>query len=95
MRFEFATASRIIFGTGTLKEIPSLIQGMGKKPFIAVDWSLDRAAPILNLLQEHDIEYETVIVRGEPTTDSILEGSSKAKDSDCDFVIGFGGGSVS
>lgn len=33
MKFEFATANRIIFGAGTSRQIVEYAQGLGKRPF--------------------------------------------------------------
>jgi alcohol dehydrogenase class IV len=94
MRFEFATSSRIIFGSGALKEIAPLALEMGNSAFIVTGKNLDRAAPLLNLLQEKEINTFTFCVSEEPTTHIILEGVQKAKDAKSNIVIGFGGGSV-
>jgi hypothetical protein len=34
MRFEFATATRILFGPGTVQEVASLALGMGTRAFV-------------------------------------------------------------
>ena len=40
------------------------------------------------------MEYSTFSVAGEPTIDVVRAGTKRARDERCDFVIGFGGGSV-
>ncbi len=36
MKFEFATAGRIIFGPGSIKQIGALAAGMGRRALVAV-----------------------------------------------------------
>lgn len=94
MRFEFATSSRIIFGSGSLNESAPLALSMGDRAFVVTGKNPDRAAPLLNLLQEKEISTFTFCVSEEPTTRLIMEGVRKARDSESNLVIGFGGGSV-
>ena len=94
MRFEFATATRILFGPGTLQEVASLALGMGKRAFVVTGRSAERAAPLLERLKEHRVESVLANVPGEPTTDLALAGVERARETQCDFVIGIGGGSV-
>jgi alcohol dehydrogenase class IV len=101
-RFEFATATRIIFGAGTLREVGPLAAEMGSRALVvtgstalrqAQDKSA-RAAPLLDLLAAQRIVTVTFSVSSEPTTEVARLGTQRARESDCDLVIGFGGGSV-
>jgi alcohol dehydrogenase class IV len=94
MRFEFATASRIVFGAGVLKEAGALAAGLGHSAFVAVGISEERAAPLLDDLKAAGVEAVTFAVAGEPTTDLIREGAAQARAAGCDLVIGIGGGSA-
>ncbi len=94
MRFEFATATRIIFGPGTLQEIGPLAAEMGQRVFVVTGSSDERAAPLLAQLQQQGLETVTFNVSGEPTTTLALAGVQKAREAECDIVIGLGGGSV-
>jgi alcohol dehydrogenase class IV len=94
MRFEFATATRIIFGAGTLHEVGPLAAEMGSRALVVTGSSPGRAAPLLKELAAQEIEAVTFAVAGEPTTDLVREGAQQAREVDCDLVIGFGGGSA-
>ncbi|MEW5801694.1 MAG: iron-containing alcohol dehydrogenase [bacterium] len=94
MRFEFATATRIIFGQGTLQEVAPLAAGMGNRALVVTGSSLERSLSLLSQLREHRIEPVTFHVPGEPTTDIALAGVRTAREAECDLVIGLGGGSV-
>ncbi|MFQ5795623.1 MAG: iron-containing alcohol dehydrogenase [Candidatus Bipolaricaulia bacterium] len=94
MRFEFATATRIIFGRGTLQEVAPLATRMGRRVLVVTGRTVERAAPLLEQLNEQGMEPVTVNVPGEPTTEIALAGVQRAREAGSDFVIGMGGGSV-
>ena len=93
-RFEFATATRIIFGAGTLREVGPLAAGMGNRALVVTGRTIERATPLLDALTTQRIVTVTFSVAGEPTTEVARLGTQRARESDCDLVIGFGGGSV-
>ncbi len=68
MRFEFATATRIIFGPGTISEAASLSGEMGKRAFVVTGSSVERAEPLLERIGKQGADYVTFNVPGEPTT---------------------------
>ena len=94
MHFEFATANRIIFGNGTLKEVPPLAAHMGSRALVITGSTSDRAAGLIEQLQAHGVHVVTFQVRSEPTTDIIINGATLARIEKCDLVISMGGGSV-
>jgi alcohol dehydrogenase class IV len=89
MRFEFATATRIVFGEGTAASLPDLARTFGTRPMVVTGASTNRAAALVSALSA-----ETFAVPGEPTVDLVREGARRAQDGACDVVISFGGGSV-
>ncbi|MBE9506549.1 MAG: iron-containing alcohol dehydrogenase [Chloroflexi bacterium] len=94
MPFEFATATRIIFGPGTLREVAPLAAEMGSRALVVTGSSPDRAAPLIEHLSAQGIDTVTFTVTSEPTIGVAREGTQRAREADCDLVIGFGGGSV-
>jgi alcohol dehydrogenase class IV len=94
VRFEFATTSRIIFGCGTLKEVPALATKMGGRPLVITGKNPERAATLLDLLKAISMQTFTFGVTGEPTIEMAFEGAQIARKKACDFIIGIGGGSV-
>ena len=70
--FEFATASRIIFGEGKLAEAPAAIEGFGRKVLVVTGRTPTRAAPLLKLLKKFDCAAHCI--PGEPTLSDITEG---------------------
>lgn len=94
MKFEFATATRIIFGAGTLQQIGPLAAELGKRALLIGGSTPTRLTPLQELLQAQGITTTTFSVPGEPTVDLVLEGVQQARADACDLVIGMGGGSV-
>ena len=94
MRFEFATATQIIFGPGTLKDISVPAAGMGHRGFVITGRNPQRAESLFKQLKKQDIVFSLFSVPEEPTTDLALAAVEKARRHGCDFVIGIGGGSV-
>jgi alcohol dehydrogenase class IV len=89
MRFEFATATRIIFGEGMAATLPDLVRTFGARPFVVTGASRERAAALVSALSA-----ETFPVSGEPTVDLVRAGARHARDAACDVVISIGGGSA-
>lgn len=94
MRFEFATATRIIFGSGTFRELGILARQTGNRALIASGLPPDFTKPLLEMLQEEGIDCLSLPVTDEPTTDLVEEGTRLARERERDLVIGFGGGSA-
>ena len=94
MNFEFTTATRIIFGPGTLSQVGPLAVEMGHRAFVVMGRTMERVKPLWDVLTEYDLDIATYNVSGEPTIDLVLQGVFRARASKCDVVIGFGGGSA-
>ena len=94
MRFEFATANRILFGAGTLREVGLIAAGSGRRALIVSGKQGERVAPLLAILAEHQIESIPFSVAGEPTVSLVVQGVETARQTACDLIVGIGGGSV-
>jgi alcohol dehydrogenase class IV len=87
--FEFATAARILFGEGTLRQVPAAAASLGRRALLVTGGSPDRAAPLQRALEAAHVSIVPFSVPGEPSLDLI-----RSAPRDCDFVIAFGGGST-
>jgi alcohol dehydrogenase class IV len=94
MKFEFVTATRIIFGPGALRDIGALAAEFGKRALVVTGRDPSRAATLLALLRDAGIGAATFSVAGEPEISTIENGVALAKKERCDLVVGFGGGSA-
>jgi len=94
MRFEFATATRIIFGPGAIAEVAPAAAGMGRRAFVVTGSTGERAGELLEQLEKHRISCTMFRVSGEPTAAMVKEGMQQARRAESDLVIALGGGSV-
>ena len=94
MPFEFATATRIVFGEGVLREAAPAAAAMGRRALIVTGASVERAAPLIASLEAAAVSCVPFPVAGEPDIASIRAGAQSARTGDCDMVIAIGGGSA-
>ncbi|UCD33647.1 MAG: iron-containing alcohol dehydrogenase [Desulfobacterales bacterium] len=94
MRFEFATATRIIFGQGTVNEVPRFASKMGNCAMLVTGRNVDRALGLLKGLRKTGMKAFVFSVSGEPTVNLIIEGIQAARQNACQIVMGMGGGSA-
>lgn len=94
MRFEFATARRIVFGAGILRQAGEIAAGMGRHALVVTGGTAGRAKPLLTFLEEHEVEAVTFVAAREPDVEMVRAGACLARQLGCDSVIGFGGGAA-
>jgi alcohol dehydrogenase class IV len=94
MRFEFATATRIVLGSGTLAELATLAPTFGRHALVVTGRDPARAGRLLELLAQARLAVTVQPIAREPTTDDIAQAVAAARAAGCDCVIGFGGGSA-
>ena len=68
MNFEFATAAQIIFGSGTIKQLPTLAAELGRKAFVITGRSPQRSQAIIDSLHQNGIDAQSFPVPEEPNT---------------------------
>jgi alcohol dehydrogenase class IV len=93
MQFEFATATRIIFGAGKLREIGRIAELFGKRAFV-VTGAPQLAEPLYTVLDAHKITYTTLIVDDEPSIDLVRDSVKYLDQAESEYVISIGGGSA-
>jgi alcohol dehydrogenase class IV len=94
MRFEFATATRIIFGPGTVKDVVPAAKELGQRALLVTGSSPQRYRFVADRLLAADVASTFFPVRREPDTLMVKQGCELARASGCDFVIAIGGGSA-
>jgi alcohol dehydrogenase class IV len=91
MRFEFATAGRILFGPGTLRELGPAARSFGGRALLVTG---SRPGPALDLLSSAGLSLTAFPTAGEPTVDLAVAGALAARECQAELVIAFGGGSA-
>jgi alcohol dehydrogenase class IV len=94
MRFEFATANRIIFGAGAISQAAPLAKEFGRRALVVTGRNPARAKPLLDALLKLELQVFPFAVEDEPDLDVVRRGVALGKREQCDVVIGFGGGSA-
>lgn len=92
--FEFATATRIVFGPGTSKHLPAIAHDLGRKALFVRGRDASRLAGAVESLRAAGVQVTEFAVPHEPTIELVQRGTELARAEKCDIVIGFGGGSA-
>ncbi len=91
MSFSFATAGRIIFGSGSASQLAELVKGYGQRVFvIAGHHTPADEPPLLNLAPEMTIWRSS----GEPAVEGVRAAVADAREFNPDVIVALGGGSV-
>jgi len=94
VNFEFATAGRIVFGRGALKQAGTLASSFGKKALVVTGQNQKRATGLLESLRSAHVGSSLFTFSGEPSVHTVEAGTAFARQHECDLLIGFGGGSA-
>jgi alcohol dehydrogenase class IV len=93
--FEFATATRVVFGSGSLAEVVPIVRGTGAARVLLVTGkNPDRAEPVQRALAAAHIDAVAFAVPTEPTVELAREGAARAISEGCQAVVAMGGGSA-
>jgi alcohol dehydrogenase class IV len=94
MNIDFSTANRIIFGAGRISSLRDIIGHYGKKVLIIKGKEFPDPGILFAICEDAKVEWNYYNVENEPDIESINSAVELGREKDCDFVIGFGGGSV-
>ncbi|MFU0781931.1 MAG: Alcohol dehydrogenase, class IV [Thermoanaerobacterium thermosaccharolyticum] len=97
--FTYFMPTEIIFGPGTLEKLAT-VRLPGKKALLVIGSGnsmrkhgyLDRVTSYLKQKNVDYVVYDKILPN--PIADHVAEGAKLAKENECDFVIGLGGGST-
>lgn len=94
IRFEYTTASQIVFGAGTLGEAGKLVRPWGQRALVVTGRNPARADYLVKVLVSVGVDVTLFTVAHEPSIDTVAQGLAAVRAAQAEMVIGFGGGSV-
>jgi alcohol dehydrogenase class IV len=94
MRFELATATRIVFGPGTVDGVGAWTRELGRRALVVTGRTPERADRVRMQLEAAQVASSVFTVAHEPELETVEAGVVRARDAGCDVVIGMGGGSA-
>lgn len=94
VRFEFATATRIVFGPGSLDELGAAAAALGRRALLVSGRHAARAEPAARRLAAAGVTTVSFAVAGEPTVEDVCRGAALAGAEVVDLVVACGGGSA-
>jgi alcohol dehydrogenase class IV len=94
MSFEFATATRIVFGAGTVQQVAPAATQWGRRALVVTGRAPEFGSRIRADLEAASAQSVAFVVSGEPTVELVGRGLEEARQERCDVVIAVGGGSV-
>ena len=94
MQFNYSTASKIIFGSGTFHSIGEITENFGKYSLIICGGPKDHINELQKIFEAKAIKYKIYRVFHEPTVNTIEEIVSATKSKTVDCMLGIGGGSA-
>ncbi len=94
--FEIAAPARIVFGPGTVGQVPEIARALGARPLLVTGASPARASGLVAALERAGVSapLPPLSVAGEPTVALVRDAAALARGAGCDLVIAFGGGSA-
>ncbi len=94
VQFEFATTSRLIFGSGQLDALGGEAAAFGRRALLVTGRTPERAATARAGLASAGITTMDFAVRGEPTIDDVRRACEQAREGQVEMVVACGGGSA-
>ena len=94
MPFEFATATRIVFGEGMEREVVPAAQSFARHALLVTGRDQGRSASLRAALETAGVACSGFVVDGEPTVELVERGVQQARREQSDLVIARGGGSA-
>jgi alcohol dehydrogenase class IV len=94
VRFEFATATRVVFGPGSLAELGPIAATLGRRALLVTGRTPGRAEAARASLASAGVSTVSASVTGEPTVEDARRGAELARSERADLVVACGGGSA-
>ena len=93
-RWEFATATEIVFGAGSREILPDRIRREGARALVVTGGGPGRSGAVLDAVRLAGVEVAHWSLGHEPTIDDARTAAGLARDQAVEVVVGIGGGST-
>lgn len=97
MDFEFATATRILFGPGKVQALSEWVAAAGHRALLLSSRTLAQRevlGQVRRALAAAGVEVTELVLSGEPTVETVDATTEQARAAGCEVVVALGGGSV-
>src|SRR5512133_2567405 len=94
MRFELATATRIVFGAGAVRDLAAIVSSFGRRVLLVHGCGPMLAASTLAALRAGEAQVEPWPARGEPSLEAVAQALEAARRHRVEVVVALGGGSA-
>lgn len=92
--FEFSSAGRIVFGSGSAKSVGERARALGARALLITGNDRERAAPLEARLRHAGLELLALGVKGEPRVQDALSAVEAGRSFGAELVVACGGGSA-
>jgi alcohol dehydrogenase class IV len=92
--FEFASAGRIVFGSGSAKTLAARARPFGTRALVVTGKSPERSASLVQSLRDAGFELTCTTVAGEPRVEDALDAVALGRQLGAELVVACGGGSA-
>lgn len=96
--FSISRLPRIVYGAGSLEQLPGLIAQYGERVLLVTGARSLRQTPrwqaLIDALDQQQMRWDNVVVSGEPSPELVDETVKHYAGADIDTVVAIGGGSV-
>jgi alcohol dehydrogenase class IV len=94
VRFELATAARVVFGPGSIDELGPIAASLGRRALLVTGRDPERAAPARERLAAAGLAVEAFAFATEPSVEDVRRGVAAGRAAGAAVVVACGGGSA-
>jgi alcohol dehydrogenase class IV len=94
LRFEFATATRIVFGPGAVADLGAIAAPLGRRALLVTGRAPERAEAARARLSSAGVATVGLAIPSEPTVEDVRRGTDLGRGEGVDLVVACGGGSA-
>lgn len=94
MTWEFASAGRVVFGSGAAGKVGEIAAEIGKRVLLVTGSRPGRVRSIADALKASSIEFAVFATEGEPAVETVRAGVAAVRSASAQLIVAAGGGSA-